>query len=127
MSRKNPDILTDINKPFLETQPCSYIALVCATKDMVVPFLSVHLPKVDRKGYCKLADMTPSIKAHFPNVRYIYVRPAWRSTLSNFIEGHKGTKAIICVQGHFIYFDGTDYYSYFDNDQDTVIAIWMLN
>lgn len=127
MSQLNPELLFNDNyKPYLPTLPCSQIALMCAAEDMVVP-LTVQPPKVDKVGYCRLQDMNQVIRKVFPQARFIYVNRAFRNTLSHLIAGHQGIKMIICVQGHFIYFNGSDYYSYFNNDNDTVIAIWMLS
>ena len=34
--------------------------------------------------------------------------------------------AIVCCYGHFIYLNGDNYYSFFDNENDKVVAVWEL-
>ena len=42
-----------------------------------------------------------------------------------FLENNKD-KCCVCVYGHFIYVDGQDYYSFFENEQDPVVCVWYI-
>ena len=54
-----------------------------------------------------------------------YFKRTERVSLKEFLE--KNTeRCCVCVYGHFIYVDGNDYWSFFDNDNDKIVCIWYI-
>lgn len=76
------------------------------------------------EGYRKLSDMNKTVKWYFPNAKYHYFKKNERVNLDKI--GNNLNKAIICVKGHYIYVEEDKYYSFFDNLEDEVVAIWVL-
>ena len=35
-------------------------------------------------------------------------------------------KAIVCVYGHFVYLDHEAYWSFFNNEEDEVVSLWVI-
>lgn len=35
-------------------------------------------------------------------------------------------RAAVCVLGHFIYVNGEDYWSFFNNENDPVVCVWYI-
>ncbi len=107
--------------------PCSVVALGCALgmtdRAAVIGLIS---PKMHKDGYLSLKGMEALILAHRAVDCKAYYKGGQRPTLKEFMARNKGRKAIICLLGHFVYFDGNDYYSYFFNDNDDVVQAWFL-
>ena len=107
--------------------PCSVVAMGCALgltdKRAVTALIS---PQLHRDGYLSLKGMEALILANKAIDCKLYYKRADRPTLKAFMARYKGRKAIVCLLGHFIYFDGNDYYSYFMNDNDPVVQAWFL-
>lgn len=57
--------------------------------------------------------------------KYVYYKRGERPALKEFLKTNF-EKCGICVYGHFIYAEGPDYWSFFDNDNDEIVAIWYL-
>ncbi len=78
----------------------------------------------DEEGYCKLKEANRVIRALFDVNKYIYYKRSERKKLKDLeLEGIN----IICCKGHYISTNDNEYYSFFNNDDDEVIAIWKLN
>lgn len=107
--------------------PCSVVALGCAlgitSKNDLEGLFSDEL-KAD--GYLSLNGMNKLIRAHIDVKKRVNYKRGERPILVEFAHSHKGQKAVICVAGHFIYFDGRDYHSFFWNGGDPVISVWYV-
>ena len=107
--------------------PCSVVALGCAlgitSKNDLKGLFSDEL-KAD--GYLSLNGMNKLIRAHIDVKKRVNYKRGERPILVEFAHSHKGQKAVICVAGHFIYFDGRDYHSFFWNGGDSVISVWYV-
>lgn len=111
-----------------EGLPCSVVALGCAKgiakKSDLGGLISNELQE---DGYLSLNGMNKLIRANLRVQKRVIYKRGERPMLVAFAHGAgKGKKAIICVLGHYIYFDGKDYYSYFFNGKDQVVSVWYL-
>ena len=115
----------------LEDAPCIVVAIYCALHyGFNKQEVKVSVP-VNKEGYCTLATMNKTIRQYFKVSKYLYFKRKERMTLEQedkWFGAFKDSKAIVCVEGHYIFVNGTDYhyYSYFNNDNDKVVAIWFL-
>ena len=64
------------------------------------------------------------IREHFDKVDYHYYKAFDRQCLNDY--DFINMKAIVCVLGHYIYINNNEYISYFNNDRDKVVAIWVI-
>lgn len=109
-----------------EELPCSMVALGSAlglADEERVSELASDALKDD--GYLTLDGMNKLIRAHMKVKRTMYYRRFERPTLEQFMRRFKG-KAIVCLLGHYIYVDGDEYYSFFENSQDPVVKVWEV-
>jgi len=107
--------------------PCSIVAVGCAlgyTKEEDVANLDSDKLKYD--GYLTLKGMNTLVRSCLTVKRALYYKKKERMTLKDFIKEYEGSKAVICLLGHFIYYDGKDYHSFFKNDDDLVVQVWFL-
>lgn len=124
MEKHNPyELITIAAKGTLEKFPCSILALGLAIAQAKLKVDEIGI-KVDKSGYCQLRNIDEAIKIHFKVEQYRYYRDNARKKLGEFIE-FPG-QYIVCVKGHYIYVDGENYYSFFDNSEDMVVAYWKL-
>lgn len=124
MKKCNPYKIFPVNKGQLEKFPCSILALGLALMK-VGRFPKNDLGvKVDDRGYCQLRNMDMAIRNHFSVVHYQYIRPEKRKKLGEYIT-FPGLY-IVCVKGHYIFIQDKDYYSFFNNLDDEVVAYWKL-
>lgn len=101
--------------------PCSWVVLHSANDDLKKE--NIELTKVDNDGYCTLKEINSCIRKNFKVKKYFYFPRDKRRLLKEIaIPG----KAIICVYGHYIYVNEDTYYSFFNNDDDPVVAIWFI-
>lgn len=108
-------------------EPCSVVAVGCAlgiTEKNALKALKSNLLKDD--GYLSLAGMNKLIRANLNVKKRVDYKRGERPLLVEFGHSHKGQKAIICVLGHYVYFDGRDYHSFFWNGKDQVVCVWYL-
>lgn len=119
MNRKLPDSI-------YEGYPCSVVAVGCASgltdADALKSLLS---SKLHDDGYLSLSGMNRLARTNLPIVKRYNYKRGERPTLLKFSCDFK-EKAIICVIGHYIYCNGEDYYSFFDNEFDDVISVWQI-
>jgi len=76
-------------------------------------------------GYATLREMSSRVKEHFHGLYRYYKRDE-----RPYLRELNGTGiAIVCVLGHFVTvdFDKGYVYSFFDNLNDKVVAVWQLS
>lgn len=106
--------------------PCSYVGVGCAYEDIYKEDFKALLPEeLKSSGYLSLDDANRFIRKHLKVRKKVYYRRKDRFTLKEFLENNS-ERCCICVLGHFIYVNGKDYWSYYDNDDDPVVCIWYL-
>ena len=110
-----------------EELPCSMVSVGCAlgyaTHEQIAGLKS---PGLHSDGYLSLDGMNDLLRANMSVKKTAYFKRGQRSSLREFAEENAGRKAVICLLGHFIYFDGENYYSFFKNDCDKVVKVWYL-
>lgn len=106
----------------LYSYPCSITAVSCAkgNNHLYIGNVPEHIGK---DGYVTLKDANRYIRDSLHVKKRIDYKRGQRPLLNNL---HIDGKAIICVLGHFLYADGETYYSFFDNENDEVVAVWLL-
>ena len=120
MLRIEPDVM-------YEGWPCSVVSAGCACGIDDESSLDALVSNGLRDdGYLSLDGMNQLIRANQRVLRTDYYKRGQRPTLRDWAESHQGQRAVICVLGHFVYYNGSDYYSFFDNDQDKVVKVWYL-
>jgi hypothetical protein len=108
--------------------PCSVVALGCAMGVTQKSDLkALKSPDLKADGYLSLNGMNKLIRANMSVLKRVDYRRGERPILREFAHADgEGKKAVICVAGHYIYFDGRDYHSFFFNGGDDVIAVWYV-
>ena len=117
-------------KDFYLDLPCSVVSIGCASETLHGIFDYVKIKAFSEQAsandnYATLRSVNEQVRKFFNVKKYTYYTREQRRTLKEFRgEG----RAIICCYGHFIFADFTQdcYYSYFDNDNDKVVAVWEL-
>lgn len=107
--------------------PCSVVSVGCALGIANTGALSgLYSPHLQDGGYLSLKGMNALIRANMAVKRQAYYKRGDRPILRDFAHEHIGERAIICLLGHYIYFDGRDYHSFFYNGGDQVVSVWYL-
>ena len=106
-------------------KPCSIVALYYAYKDIYKLNMSMDHVKTRPDGYLALSKMNSYINMLFHVKKAIQYSKDKRFTLAEFLLNND-KKAIVCVLGHYIYVDGKNYFSFFDNLSDKVVKIWYV-
>lgn len=115
--------------------PCSVVAVGCAmgitdttgvNRLLESALNGLFGAKLHDDGYLPLDGLNGLIRANMPVRRREIFRKGERPSLNKFVQEHLGQPAVICVLGHYLYFDGANYYSFFDNDTDAVVSVWYL-
>lgn len=107
----------------LYDKPCCITAVVCAAgTDNIVNNLE-YLPSRG-KGYATLDAANKFIRANLHIKKTTKYRRSERPLLKDL---HLDGKAVVCVRGHYLYLDHENYYSFFDNENDPVVAAWLLH
>lgn len=111
--------------------PCIFVSLFTATFSIVKTYPVLGFNKnfsgenypCDENGYCSLKEANRVIRALFDVKKYLYFKRSERKKLGSLeLEGVN----IVCCKGHYISTNGNEYYSFFNNEDDDVIAIWQL-
>ena len=111
MVRKDPD-------NSLRGYPCSIVAVATA-----LGCIPEKLPCVRSDGWATLDVANKFIRENMPVKKRINYRRGERPLLCELnLDG----RAIVCVYGHLLYLDHDTYYSFFDNEDDDVVAVWIL-
>lgn len=108
--------------------PCSMTALGCALGYTDLgDVLSLRSAGLKDDGYLSLKGMNALIRAHTAVRKVVSFKRGERPALRDFAHANRGHRAVICLLGHFVYFDGRDYHSFFWNGGDPVVQVWYLD
>ena len=108
-------------------KPCSVVAVGCALHNTSQDALqSLTSPSLRSDGYLSLDGMNRLVRANLDVIRRVNYKRGHRPLLREWAREHRGTKAVICVLGHYIYFDGRDYHSFLWNGVDEVVCVWEV-
>ena len=115
-------------KDFYLDLPCSVVSIGCASETLHGSFDYGKIKAFSEQAsandnYATLRSLNEQVRKFFNVKKYTYYTRAERKTLK---ECCSGKTAIVCVYGHFVFVNGDTYYSYFDNDNDKVVAVWEL-
>lgn len=114
--------------------PCSMVACGCADKFGVREQADIEKyrsPELRDDGYLSLDSFNRLCRKYFNVQKKVYFRRKERPLLKDYIKTID-QPAFICVYGHLIYADPWadnergGYFSFFDNDKDTVVCVWLL-
>lgn len=89
------------------------------------PFTIIKPEGMRYDGYLRLRDMNQFAREYLPIAKRIDFKKHERPRLKEFLQTNE-TRCCICVLGHYLYADAQTYWSFFDNDDDKVIAVWYL-
>lgn len=110
--------------------PCSVVAVGTALgygnaqQDQIRGLFS---DKLKGDGYLSLDAMNALIRSNLTvTKRETYARGK-RPQLRTWARKHKGQRAVVCVEGHYLYFDGQNYWSFLFNASDAVVTAWLLD
>lgn len=115
-------------KDFYLDLPCSVVSIGCAAEMLYGSFDYGKIKEFSEQAsangnYATLRSVNVQVRKFLNVKKYTYYTRAERKTLK---ECCSGKTAIVCVYGHFVFVNGDSYYSYFDNDNDKVVAVWEL-
>lgn len=102
----------------LQSLPCSNVAISCALHKTII------IPTSHNDGWMTLKDCNKAVRKYC-NVKrggYKYFKRGERPLLKNL----KLSKAIVCVYGHLLYLENNNYWSFFNNENDEVVAYWEI-
>lgn len=107
---------------YLSGYPCSVVAVACALGHLPngVP---EYLQKLKTDGYATLNTANRFIRDNLSIRKRIDYRRGQRPILRDL---HLDGKAVVCVYGHLIYLDRETYHSFFQNENDDVVAVWIM-
>jgi hypothetical protein len=83
-------------------------------------------PKLQSGGYLSLNGLNGLIRAHLAVTKRENYKRGERPALRDWAHAHLGQRAVVCVLGHYLYFDGRDYHSFLWNGGDPVVSVWYL-
>ena len=117
---------------FYRGMPCSIVAVGTAAgflpnqvEDLERNLRVTKALKVD--GYLTLANMNKIVRRFLKVTKRKDFKRGERPTLSEWASENFLVKAVVCLKGHYIYFDsGEDYYSFFENENDEVVTVWEV-
>lgn len=104
-------------------KPCSIVAVTCALKGCVPKNEDTYVARIRDDGYATLNSANWFIRENLPIKKRIDFKRGQRPLLKDISHD---IKAVICVYGHYLYYEYGNYWSYFDNDNDEVVAIWQI-
>ncbi len=107
--------------------PCSVVATGCALETCDISRVeALQSPFLHSDGYLSLRDMNALVRANLAVAKKVDYRRGERPVLYDWAQENLGKRAIICVLGHYLYFDGKDYHSFLWNGRDDVVCVWYL-
>ena len=106
---------------FLSGMPCSIVAVACAKGEM--PDITEYSRKLKSDGYASLNVANRFIRDNLDIRKRTDYKRGQRPKLKDL---HLKGKAVVCVYGHLIYLDGETYWSFFDNEDDDVVTVWLI-
>ena len=88
----------------------------------------VNWDAYDENGYLSLKDSNKLVRSVLKIKRrgYRYFKRVERFKLKDWSKLFPEGKFIVMVYGHCIFVDGNDYYSFFENNNDNVVACWQI-
>lgn len=108
---------------WLESTPCLIVSVCSALRCGPVVFEADDYPKLRDDGYATLNAANKWIRSHLNVRKRVTYKRGERPKLRELdLDG----EAIVCVLGHYIYADKDTYWSFFDNDDDEVVTVWLL-
>lgn len=113
-----------------EGLPCSMVAVGCAMGEQGAVLAAedgLRSPDLRSDGYLSLDGLNRLIRAHLGVKRMEYFKRVDRPALRDWAHANIGHRAVVCVLGHYIYFDGRDYHSFLWNGGDPVVKVWYLD
>lgn len=106
--------------------PCSYVSAGCAYEDFYgEEFKEPILDGLKSDGWSTLDNTNKYIRSLLPVIKKVYYKKSERMLLQDFLKSNEA-RCIVCVYGHFIYVNGQDYWSFFDNSNDKVVCVWYI-
>lgn len=102
------------------TTPCSMVAVGTATGSYPPVPAGLH-----PDGYLPLAAMNRYVRGLLPVAKSEAFRRGQRPSLKEFLETNTG-RAVILVEGHFVFAEGRTYWSFLRNAHDPVVHVWRL-
>lgn len=106
--------------------PCSYTGTATAYgKTTGKVFVHPFPEGLKKDGWLTLDDENKYIRKYLSIRKKQYFKRGERVKLRDFLESNS-EKCCICVLGHFLYADGKDYWSFFNNDNDDVVCVWYI-
>lgn len=106
---------------------CSKVALYYAYKDIYNQKIAVNdIIQTRPDGYLALAKMNHYINMFFRVKKAKQYNKQERFSLAEFLLKGNDKKCIISLLGHYIYVDGVNYFSFFNNLHDKVVKVWYL-
>lgn len=106
--------------------PCSYVGTGCAFEDITGQRFKEKLPEGLREdGWATMKQLNAYVREHLPVKKKVYYTRAERFKLRDFLANNTG-RAGVCVLGHFIYVNGQNYWSFFNNLNDDVVCVWYI-
>ena len=109
-------------KSYLSGYPCSLVAVSCAL-GMMPPDAAEYLTKLRKDGYATLAVSNRFTRDNLDVRKRVDYKRGQRPKLK---ELHVTEKALVCVYGYLVYVEQETYWSFFDNENDEVVAVWYL-
>lgn len=108
--------------------PCSQVAIGYAYEKIYGKELphAVEVSLSNAEGYATLDAVNKTIRSLIPVKKKVYFRRTERISLKEFLENNK-EKCVVCVLGHYIFVDGEDYYSFFENEGDMIVCAWYID
>lgn len=80
-------------------------------------------PNTKPDGYVTLPDANQFIRSNLNIRKRIDYKRGERVKLKELCLNDR---AIVCLLGHYIYLDHNKYYSFFDNENDDVVTVWII-
>lgn len=107
-------------------QPCSYVGTGCAYEEFFGKEFSEPLPgNLADDGWSTLENTNRYVRRLLPIKKKVYYKRSERFSLNTFLASNT-ERCMVCVYGHFVYVDKSDYWSFFDNETDKVVCVWYL-
>lgn len=106
--------------------PCSMVALYYAYKNIYNQRIAVEeIIRTRPGGYLALSKMNNYINMFFKVKKAQQYGKDKRFSLNEFLKTND-KKCVVCLLGHYIYVDGKNYFSFFNNEKDKVVKIWYV-
>ena len=108
------------------SMPCSMVAMYYAYKDIYKQYIKIdEIVRTRQDGYLALSKMNTYANLLFKVKKAQQYGSTKRFTLKEFLKSND-KKCVVSLLGHYIYVDGKDYYSFFNNENDKVVKIWYV-